>query len=321
MEEKTKKTPNSSSGIGNLEASDMPRALNAGDGAILDKEKIKVADAGRSSLKEMQLRAEKAEEALRISELANSALQVLQNNSLEVIEKGEAAISVLKGIVHENEEVAQAKEKTIHDLREIVERNTVNLKASALALSAISELAYYDPLTGLPNRRLLSDRLKQIILDNERYESYSAAIFLDLDKFKSLNDELGHEAGDDLLVAVANRLKSCVRQTDTVARYGGDEFVILLNKLNGSFQEARAGAEAVAAKILTALIAPYPLKIRSIEGVSKTIDYECYASLGVAMFDGSKFEEDQVLNSADETMYWAKSESGRTVRFYDAAQP
>jgi diguanylate cyclase (GGDEF)-like protein len=161
-------------------------------------------------------------------------------------------------------------------------------------------------LTGLPNRRLLDDRLKQAIASNKRCGSYSCAIFLDLDKFKRINDQFGHEAGDQLLISIGGRIKILVRDTDTVARYGGDEFVILLNKLSGSLLEAKSSAEQVA---------------HNATGEKLDIAYQIAASLGIVMFNGDVSKEVKILEWADEAMYKAKSEGGSAICFYKAVKP
>lgn len=302
--------------IGHSDFSDITKSIDDLYNAIrIDK--LKLIEVS-SPLDLMQIRAEKAEASLKASDVALEALKILQRNSLEIIRSGEIALAAMRATIRENDEDALLKQRALDELTKVIEKNAINLKASSLALSAVSELAFNDPLTNLPNRRLLSDRLKQTIASNRRWESYSAAIFMDLDKFKHLNDKFGHEAGDELLIAVGNRLKQTVRETDTVARYGGDEFVILLNRLNGNLVDARAQAESIAAKVLAALAPPYVLHINSDGGAVQTIDYENFASLGVAMFDGDTNEENNILDWADEAMYWAKSEGGRTVRFYDA---
>lgn len=300
----------------NSRLSDLFRSLDKLDGAIRgDKQKI----TGLSSpLNLMELRAKKAESALKASDEALKALQILQKNSIEIIRSGNIAIEAMKAIILKNEEDTDLKNNTLNELTKIIEKNRESLKASALALNAVSELAFHDALTGLPNRRLLNDRLKLIIANNKRWETYGAAIFMDLDNFKHLNDEFGHEAGDELLIAVGNRLKISVRETDTVARYGGDEFVILLDRLNGNLMDARAEADTISEKILAAIKLPFVLHIHENGGSPKTIEYQNFASLGVVMFDGIESEEVNILDWADEAMYWAKSEGGSTIRFYDA---
>ena len=308
--------PQQSSGIGHSRFSDITKSIDALYDAIR-VDKLRLIEVS-SPLDLMQIRAEKAEASLKASDIALEALQILQRNSLEIIKSSEIALASMKATIKENDEDALSKQRALDELTKVIEKNTVNLRASSLALSAVNELAFNDALTNLPNRRLLSDRLKQIIVSNKRWESYSAAIFMDLDNFKHLNDKFGHEAGDELLIAVGHRLKQAVRETDTVARYGGDEFVILLNRLNGNLVDAKAQAEVIADKVLAALNLPYALHIHTDEDAVQTIDYEIFASLGVAMFDGDTREENNILDWADEAMYWAKSEGGKTVRFYDA---
>ena len=266
----------------------------------------------------MRTRAEVAKEAVKVRDVALEALRILQSNNMESIRSSNIINEALKAKVEEGGQHSAVNQLALDELNKIIERNRISLKASALALSAVNELAFNDPLTGLPNRRLLADRLNQIIINNKRTDSYSAAIFIDLDKFKRLNDEYGHEVGDNLLIAVGSRLTSVVRESDTVARYGGDEFIILLNRLDGNLYDAHKEAEKIAQKILSSLVPPYCLQVRSGEGGTKEIQYQNFASLGVAMFDGDISEEKNILDWADEAMYWAKSEGGKTIRFYES---
>lgn len=266
----------------------------------------------------MQLRAENAEAALKASDIALKALNILQANSYEIIKASDIAIVAMKATIRANDIDAHHKQMALDELNKVIEKNADNLKASAFALNAVQELAFNDPLTGLPNRRLLKDRLQQSIAHNKRWGTHGAAIFLDLDKFKVLNDQFGHEVGDELLVAVAHRLKFAVRETDTVARFGGDEFVILLDQLNENLIDARAEAEEISNKILNALTPAHSLHIRRDERASTTVKYQNFASFGVVVFDGDESKLNSILDWADEAMYWAKSEGGRTIRFYDA---
>jgi diguanylate cyclase (GGDEF)-like protein/PAS domain S-box-containing protein len=173
----------------------------------------------------------------------------------------------------------------------------------------ILTLAFFDPLTGLPNRRLLLDRLGHALAASRRDGHTGALLFLDLDNFKSLNDTLGHDKGDLLLEQVAQRLKARVpRASDTVARHGGDEFVIVLEDLRGSQQEAAAQAESVAEKILAVFDAPFQLN-----------DYQHHTtpSIGVALFDKDMSNVDELLKRADLAMYQAKAAGRNTIRFFD----
>ena len=298
-----------------IRISDLTRQLELmGNEINKDRESLKSITTPMAL---MVVRAETAEAALAASDIALKALQLLQVNSLEIIHSGDVVIASMKSIIKENDEDSAIKLHALSELTKIIEKNKESLKASAAALTAVKELAFTDALTHLPNRRLLNDRLSQIIASNKRWASYGAAIFLDLDKFKKINDEYGHQAGDDLLILVGSRLKLAVRETDTVARYGGDEFVVLLNRLNGNLIESRADAEDIAKKILNALDLPYTLHVQMADGVTKKIECRIFASLGVAMFDGDLKTESLILDWADEAMYWAKAEGGRTIRFYD----
>ena len=181
----------------------------------------------------------------------------------------------------------------------------------------VRQLAFYDPLTKLANRRLLNDRLSQSISAGKRNGLYSALIFLDLDNFKPLNDAHGHVAGDLLLIEVANRLKSCVREIDTVARIGGDEFVVLLSQLNVDKAESNSLAGLVAEKIRTALAEPYLLTINHEAKEAATVEHRCSASIGVVMYISHQGTQDDIVQWADTAMYEAKEAGRNSIRFYD----
>ncbi len=172
----------------------------------------------------------------------------------------------------------------------------------------INQLAFFDQLTGLPNRTLLHDRLKQTMTASARSGSYGALLFIDLDNFKTLNDTLGHDMGDLLLKQVAQRLTSCIREGDTVARLGGDEFVVVLTGLNSSELDAVANTEMVADKILAVLNHIYRLG---------DIAHASTASIGVTVFKGQQTTVDDLMKQADLAMYRSK-ESGRNAsHFFD----
>lgn len=177
-------------------------------------------------------------------------------------------------------------------------------------------LAYSDPLTNLPNRRLFQDRLQQAVAASKRSGLYGALMFLDLDKFKSLNDTFGHSAGDVLLTAVADRIRACVRATDTVARFAGDEFVVLLVELGANKAESIAQAGAVAEKIRSALSEPYALTLQREGDVLVTIAHSCTASIGVTLFgmDPQDVDLDAILKRADMSMYQVKQSGRNSVR-------
>ncbi len=169
-------------------------------------------------------------------------------------------------------------------------------------------LAYHDPLTKLPNRRLLLDRLKQAVAAAGRSEQVGALLFIDLDDFKTLNDTLGHDMGDMLLEQVAVRLMSCVREGDTVARFGGDEFMIMLEQLGSTLSDAAAFAEYVARKVIAALNESYRLD---------THEHICTCSIGATLFDGNGQRVDELVKQADIAMYQSKKDGRNTVSFFD----
>ena len=189
----------------------------------------------------------------------------------------------------------------------VLEDLTEQRKAEA----EIKRLAFYDSLTNLPNRRLLEERLQQAFARCNRETRRGALIFIDLDKFKRLNDNHGHGAGDALLVEVGQRLEAVLRATDTVARFGGDEFVVVLAELASDYSEAAAVAERIAANIQKILSVPYELVFG---GAQDALTYRCSASLGIIMFDGDCKDLDQLLDQADKAMYAAKkSASGHQL--------
>jgi len=184
----------------------------------------------------------------------------------------------------------------------------VDITLRKSAEEEIQHLAFYDPLTGLPNRRLLMDRLRQALASSARGNGDGALLFLDLDHFKTLNDTLGHDVGDLLLKQVAERLIACVREGDTVARIGGDEFVIMLEGLSQSIFEAAAQAELISEKILTTLNRPYQLT---------TYEYHSTTSIGATLFSGHELELEELLKQADIAMYQAKTAGRNALRFFD----
>lgn len=172
----------------------------------------------------------------------------------------------------------------------------------------IHQLAFYDPLTHMPNRRLLMDRLTQAMALSMRNGRHGALLYLDLDSFKTVNDTKGHAVGDLLLIEVASRLKGCVREGDTVARLGGDEFIVLLEDLSTQSDEAATQIELTAEKIRYELIQPYLLD-----------GFECRSSssIGIAVFRGQLENKEDVFKHADVAMYQAKSAGRNCIRFFD----
>jgi diguanylate cyclase (GGDEF)-like protein/PAS domain S-box-containing protein len=176
------------------------------------------------------------------------------------------------------------------------------------AEARINELAFYDSLTNLPNRRLLMERLQHALASSVRGGHSGAILFLDLDNFKTINDTLGHDVGDILLQQVAQRLKVAVRATDSVARLGGDEFVVMLEDLSGHRLEAATQAEDVGEKIIAALNQPYQLA---------THECRSSASIGITLFNGDQQTAEELMRQADIAMYQGKKAGRNTLRFFD----
>ncbi len=174
----------------------------------------------------------------------------------------------------------------------------------------IHSLAFYDPLTQLPNRRLLLDRLHQALALSVRTDRQGALLFIDLDNFKSINDTQGHAVGDLLLIEVAKRLQGCIREGDTTARLGGDEFVVLLEDLDEDEQAAAAQAEAVGEKIREILAQPCLINGH---------EHHSTASIGITLFRGPVRTMEEMLKRADVALYQAKADGRNTVRFFDPA--
>lgn len=199
-------------------------------------------------------------------------------------------------------------------------RVQTHLKLRA-ALNNVWELAFHDALTGLPNRRLLNDRMGQAMALSQRNTFFGAVMFLDLDNFKPLNDLHGHEVGDVLLAEVAKRLRRCVRDVDTIARFGGDEFVVLLSTLAIDERESTERAATVAEKIRNALAEPYSLTIEQGTEPPLHVEHRCTASIGVTLFQGHDASPSDVVKWADAAMYDAKDAGRNMVRFYKPIAP
>ncbi len=175
------------------------------------------------------------------------------------------------------------------------------------AEAQIEQLAYYDALTGLPNRRLLLERLGRELLLTRRHHRIGAVLFMDLDYFKLLNDALGHQTGDLLLKQMAERMQASLREEDTVARLGGDEFIVLLPDLATNAEEAATQAGQVATKLRNAICAPYDLDGH---------EYLTSVSLGISLFPTDDESADDILRQADAAMYLSKSAGRNTISFY-----
>jgi diguanylate cyclase (GGDEF)-like protein len=181
----------------------------------------------------------------------------------------------------------------------------------------IRQLAFYDTLTHLPNRRLLLDRLGKAMAVSKRSNRFGAMMFLDLDKFKSLNDTHGHDMGDLLLIEVARRITCCLREMDTVARFGGDEFVVMLSELTVEKQPAREKAGCVAEKIRVTLAEPYYLTGKPGGDAEICVKYHCTSSIGVVLFKSHDANQQDILKWADMAMYQAKADGRNKIRFFE----
>jgi diguanylate cyclase (GGDEF)-like protein/PAS domain S-box-containing protein len=177
-------------------------------------------------------------------------------------------------------------------------------------------LAFYDVLTDLPNRRLFYDRLTQAMAAGKRVNTYGAVMFLDIDNFKPLNDTYGHDIGDLLLQNVALRLRKQIREIDTVARFGGDEFIVLLGSLDENKESSLENAMRIAQKISTEVAKVYRLNI-SVTDEKKIIEYHCSASMGVTLFKGDSITKEELLIQADQRMYHAKKLGKNQISYFD----
>ena len=186
---------------------------------------------------------------------------------------------------------------TFHDISDL-KRNQEEIK----------KLAFFDPLTDLANRRLLNDHLKMARAHSERKQLHFALLFIDLDHFKTLNDTLGHDTGDKVLVEVGKRLLECVRSTDTVCRNGGDEFIILLEELDEANEISAQKAKMVAEKILNMLRKPIQLDQK---------EQYISASIGISLYRGHEASVEEMVVRSDLAMYKAKNSGRNSVQFFD----
>lgn len=204
----------------------------------------------------------------------------------------------------------EGRPRTSMVIRDVTERKYME--------EQIYRLAFYDSLTNLPNRRLLNDRLNQSMAASKRSGHYGALMFLDLDNFKSLNDTHGHGAGDLLLTEVAERLKLCVREIDTVARFGGDEFVVILNELDESKAKSREQAGNIAEKIRVSLAEPYQLKTHAGKSAEAIVEHQCTSSIGVVLFLNHGASQEDLHKWADMAMYQAKAAGRNQIKFHES---
>ncbi len=200
-----------------------------------------------------------------------------------------------------------------HKRSELVQRESERRMQVA---NEVVHLAFHDVLTQLPNRRVLIDRVNQTRIASKRSGCYAALMLLDLDNFKSLNDNHGHAAGDLLLIEVARRLQQNVRETDTVVRFGGDEFVVLLGVLSQDKVESAAQASRVAEKIAAVLKQSYALSVTNEQQELALVEHVCSASIGVTLFLHDDASLDDILKWADAAMYRAKKAGKNQIQFH-----
>jgi diguanylate cyclase (GGDEF)-like protein len=248
--------------------------------------------------------------ARRISEpivaLVKTARAVQGGNRLaRAASQGSSEVAEVANAFNAMTDSLQASAQTLE--AEVAERKLVEQQ--------VRDMAFHDALTQLPNRLLLSDRLGQALAASGLSGTYCALMYLDLDNFKPLNDTQGHEVGDCLLVEVAARLTSCVRQMDTVARFGGDEFVVMLSDLHTDHAISVTQANAIAEKIRVLLAAPYLLALAHTGEADALVEHHCSASIGVVLFNSQNSNQADLLKAADAAMYQAKNAGGNAIRF------
>jgi diguanylate cyclase (GGDEF)-like protein/PAS domain S-box-containing protein len=211
------------------------------------------------------------------------------------------------GLIYPKQVTITAVKNTKGDITQFVSIFN-DITARKLAEEEIKYLAFFDQLTDLPNRRLLQDKLKPALATSHGNFKKGALLFIDMDNFKAINDTLGHDMGDLLLQQVAHRLSACVRESDTVARFGGDEFVVMLEGLSTKTLDAVTQTELIAQKILDILNQPYQLR---------NYDYHCTPSIGAIVFNGHEKSIDDLIKQADIAMYHAKNSGRNTLCFFD----
>ncbi len=181
----------------------------------------------------------------------------------------------------------------------------LNINQRKFHEAQIESLAYFDPLTKLPNRRLFLDRLRAGLAKCKRSKAFGALMYLDVDNFKSINDTHGHSFGDQLLILFSNRVRDCLREVDTVSRIGGDEFTVILEDIPGDFESSAANAISVAEKISSELNKPFQID---------SLSFVCTPSIGISLFSEADASAESVIDRADSSMYEAKKSGKNTIR-------
>ena len=264
------------------------------------------------------------EKGKRADELALANVELAYQNSEKVKRSEELGLANVE-LALANEELALANVELAHQNSEKDKRadelTLANVERTKEREEAdkLSKLSFYDPLTNLPNRRLLSDRMTQMLASSRRTGRHLALMVLDLDNFKVLNDLHGHVMGDLLLVEIGQRLMACVREVDTVARFGGDEFVLLMGGLDVDIAQSTAQAREVAEKVRRSLERPYRLKRQSNQPEGAVIEHHCSVSIGVVVLVDRGSSHEGVIKLADAAMYQAKKAGRNMIRFHESS--
>jgi len=256
-------------------------------------------------------------------------LYLVRIGSLRIIDPISKLSEAIKAIGNGNLQTRISESSNIHELSTLT--NGINQMTADLqnerailqnrideATEQLRNLAFYDTLTRLPNRRLMTDRLTQSLAACKRSGRFGALMFIDMDKFKLLNDQFGHAVGDLFLIEVANRIRRCVREMDTVARFGGDEFVVILSELSNNPGESNNQANIIAEKIRTVLEDPYNLIYQQEGHPEVFLKHRCTSSIGVVLFQDND-DQDDILKYADSAMYQAKQDDLKRIHFYEHA--
>lgn len=240
-------------------------------------------------------------------------------HTARLVHRGDLGARAIVAGPREVQEVADAFNAMTDSLQAATQALEVEIAERKEIEVQMRDMAFHDALTGLPNRLLLHDRMSQLMAASARGGFYGALMFLDLDDFKPLNDTHGHEVGDQLLKEAADRLTRCVRQMDTVARFGGDEFVVMLGELHADRAQSMAQAHSIAEKIRVLLSAPYLLTISQEGQADRLVEHRCSASIGVVLFSQGPESQADILKWADAAMYQAKKSGGDTLCFFESA--
>lgn len=250
----------------------------------------------------------------------NTSSQRLEHLTEQLKKSHDSNAIDLAALEKANLELAESKtlldtnQTLLDQANKMLAASAENLRKNILALDIANAQALYDPLTKLPNRRLFTDRFDQALHLNQRAKTHIGILFLDLDKFKLVNDCFGHAIGDLLLIEIAHRVKDAIRSTDTLARFGGDEFVVLLNNLDSDDKLAAVELEHIAEKIRKGIDTPVTVERDSKQLI---ISPQCTASIGFALFAPEHDEQkslEKMLILTDKAMYQAKKSGGNKIQ-------